>query len=269
MKRVIREKLRSLSIDILAFVSMFILLQVAVALIFANVNLGLFDESGHLIDYGFLVTYFCATAPMLILATRYESWRYKYSMSIKASLRGLDPTTVLLCFTLLIAANITLSPLMELLPHADSTIPLGGWSLLTVCVIAPIFEELIFRGRLFSMLNHSSSALTSAMLSAVVFGAVHGDITVMIEGFVAGMIFSYAYISKGSIIAPIILHMCNNAIAYALIILSYQDKSMLALLSESADMSVVYITAFIITAIGSFIVIRGIRKSDKYIVVEE
>ncbi len=269
MNRVIKEKLRSLSVDILAFVLIFILLQVAVVLIVVNVDLGLYDAGGHLVDYGFFITYFCAMVPLLILATRYESWRYKCSTPIKASWRGFDPTTILYCFVFLIAANITLSPILGALPHAERAIPVGGWTLLTTCVVAPIFEELIFRGRLFHTLNRSASALTSAALTALVFGAIHGDIAVMIEGFVAGMIFSYAYIHKGSIITPIILHMCNNAIAYALIILSYQDKSMLELLSESVDMSLIYIVSLIITIIGCFVVVRGVRKYGNYAIVEE
>lgn len=253
-------RLRSLILDILAFVAMFLLIQLAVSLIVINFVEGAFAADGKLTDFGFFVTYFSAMVPMIILATRYESFRYGCSMPIKSSWRGFDPTMALWGFVLLLSVTVDISPIVNMLPHVERSIPTGGWTLLTVCVIAPIFEEVIFRGRLYSLLNHSSSALISAMLTAMLFGAVHGDLCVMIEGFFAGLIFSYVYIQKGSIIAPILLHIFNNAIAYALVVLSYQDKGLGEILGEQMDMSIVYIVALVISVVGMIHVVRTIRR---------
>ena len=255
-----RVRLRSLIFDIFAFVAIFILVQLVVSLIITKFVGGIFDANGKLTDFGFFATYFSAMVPILIIATRYESFRYGCSTLIRSSWRGFDPTMALWGLILLVAMTIAISPITNMLPYAERTSPTGGWTLLTVCIIAPIFEELIFRGRLYSMLCHSSSALLSAMLTAILFGVVHGDLRVMISGFVAGLVFSYVYIQKSSIIAPILIHMFNNAIAYALVVLSYQNKSADEIVGESVDMSIVYIVSRDISVIGMVQVDRNIRR---------
>jgi uncharacterized membrane protein len=90
----------------------------------------------------------------------------------------------------------------------------------------------------------------------------------MIDGFVAGMIFSYVYIVKGSIIAPILLHMCNNAIAYAMMVLSYKNNGFPEIFGESVNMLIVYVVAIVITIVGSVVVVRTLRRHNRPIVVE-
>ena len=226
---------------------------------------GVYDSNGGMTDYGFMTLYILGMFPILILSTRYESWRYHYSMPIKSSSRGFNPTFILWGVILLFSATIALTPITSLLPASSRDIPIGGYALFTVCVAAPILEELIFRGRLFSLLNHSTSALRSAILSALLFGAVHGSPQVIIEGFVAGLIFSYAYIVTGSIIAPIILHMCNNAIAYAMIILSYQDRSVAEILGEQINWPITYAVSLVIALIGMSCVVRTIKRNGRVV----
>lgn len=257
------SNIRYWGLDILAFAAIFFVVQLLVSIVVSGNVAGIYNDSGAVTDYGFCMLYTASMLPIILFATRYESWRYRYSMPIKVSVRGLDPTLVLWGVILLIATNIALTPVTSVLPAVDRDLPLGGWTLFTVCVVAPILEELIFRGRLFSLMRHSTSALMSAMLSALLFGAVHGSPQVIVEGFVAGLIFSYAYIIKSSIIAPIILHMCNNAIAYSLIILSYQDKSVVEIIGEHVDWSVVYTASLVVALLGMTHVVHTIRRKGR------
>lgn len=257
------SNIRYWGLDILAFAAIFFVVQLLVSMVVAGNVAGIFDDSGAITDYGFCMLYTASMLPILLLVTRYESWRYRFSMPIKSSVRGLDPTMVLWGVVLLIATNIALTPVTAILPIVSRDLPLGGWTLFTVCVVAPIMEEIIFRGRLYSLMRHSTSALMSAMLSALLFGAVHGSPQVIVEGFVAGLIFSYAYILKGSIIAPIILHMCNNALAYSLIILSYQDKSAAEIIGEHVDWSVVYTVSLVVALLGMTHVVHTIRRKGR------
>lgn len=260
MKKRTINRIGAAGVDIFAFVVIYLLVQLAVTFIFANYVDWIYGGDGKLTDYGFFTIYLCSMVPILLFATRYESVRHKYSTPVMSSWRGFDPTTILWGFILLMCASIALSPIKMMLPATERAMPMGGWTLVTVCVLAPIFEEIIFRGRLFSMLHRSVGALTSAVITALLFGLVHGDPRVMIDGFVAGMIFSFLYIRKGSIIAPILVHMCNNAIAYALMILSYQDKSAAQILGESVDMTIVYIVSVVVMLVGFAVVIRTIRR---------
>lgn len=255
-----KRNMRTWGADIAAFVAIFIIVQLVATLALICGMDGLFDSKGSVTDYGFMMTYTCAMLPILMLTTRYESWRYRYSMPIKASVRGFDPVFILWGVILLFAVNIALTPITDLLPEANQDMPIGGYTLFTVCVLAPVLEEYIFRGRLFSLFYHSTTALTSATLSAILFGVIHGSPQVIVGAFVAGLIFSYAYMIKGSIIAPIILHMCNNAVAYTMIVLSYQDKSVPEILGENVNWSIVYTIALAVTLLGMAHVIRTIRR---------
>ena len=230
--------------DIMAFIAIFIVAQLVMGFIAITCLPGVYEGNGTMTDYGFMVLYALGMLPILALVTRYESWRYHYSMPIKASARGFDPTFILWGVILLFSANIAITPI-------------------TVCILAPVLEEYIFRGRVFSLLHHSTSALKSAMLTALLFGVVHGSPQVIVEGFVAGLIFSYAYLVKGSIITPIILHMCNNAIGYALIILSYQDRSIAEVLSEHINWPITYAVSLVIALIGMSYVVRTIRRKGR------
>ena len=260
MKKRAIIRIGAAGIDIFAFVVIYLLIQIAVSFIFVNYVDWAYGNDGRLTDYGFFAIYLCSMVPILIFTTRYESMRHKYSTPVMSSWRGFDPTAILWGFILLACASIALSPIKAMLPDTERTLPTGGWTLVTVCVLAPIFEEIIFRGRVFSMLHRSVGALSSALITALLFGLVHGDPRVMIDGFVAGMIFSFLYIRKGSIIAPILVHMCNNAIAYALMILSYQDKSAAQILGESVDMTIVYIVSVVVMLVGFAVVIRTLRR---------
>lgn len=259
----LKRSVKSWGLDIIAFVAIFVVVQLIMGFIAMSSIPGIYDGNGAITDFGFMAMYTFGILPILIVVTRYESWRYRYSMPIKASLRGFDPVFILWGVILLFSTNIALTPITSLLPESNQNIPVGGYSLFTVCVLAPIFEELIFRGRLFSLLSHSTSALISASFSALLFGAVHGSPQVIVNGFVAGLIFSYAYMIKGSIIAPIILHMCNNAVGYALIILSYQEKSVAEILSEQINWPITYSVSLVIALLGAVHVVRTIRRKGR------
>ena len=130
-------------------------------------------------------------------------------------------------------------------------------------LIAPIFEEMIFRARLFNVLSRNTSPLMSASLSAVAFGAVHMEPIVVAEALVVGVVFSYYYLSKRSIFAPVILHIFNNAIAYSLIVLSYRGESLRAIVGSGEMQLVVYVVAAAIVLCGAVVILRFFVKEKR------
>ena len=164
---------------------------------------------------------------------------------------------ILLGVVLLFAISVVLSPLGELLPADQRSFPNGPYTLIAVVVLAPIFEEVIFRGRLYNILYRRSSPLMSASMSALAFGIVHLEPIVVIEALVVGIVFSYFYIAKRSIITPIILHMCNNAFAYALVVLSYGGVPLLEIGGNENVARIAYIVSAIVVFVGMAIILRG------------
>jgi membrane protease YdiL (CAAX protease family) len=86
---------------------------------------------------------------------------------------------------------------------------------LLIVVAAPISEELCFRGMLFGGLRQRLPRLAAALVSALVFGALHATTGISavppLIGF--GFILALLYEKTGSIVPGIILHMLNNSVA--------------------------------------------------------
>lgn len=84
-------------------------------------------------------------------------------------------------------------------------------SVLCVVILAPIFEEIIFRGIIFDHLKRNYSLVTAIIVQALLFGLVHGNIVQGIYTFLAGIVFVLANIYCGSILGSIILHIIFNS----------------------------------------------------------
>lgn len=82
-------------------------------------------------------------------------------------------------------------------------------NLILISVAGPIFEEIFFRKFLIDR-TIKYGARVSIILSAVIFGFFHGNISQFFYAFLLGGFFAYVYIKTGKIIYPIILHIIVN-----------------------------------------------------------
>ena len=263
-----RKKLYIAAKHVLAFAAIYLIVQVVLGIALELCDVNIYGANGTILGVWFLLTYLLSMLPILLLLTIYESRSYGCSTSIKHSVSGFDPKAILWGVILMFSASVVLSPLSDLMPADTRVFPISGWTLITVIICAPILEELIFRGRFYSLLRHNAAPLPSALLSAALFGIVHGSPVVMLEGFVSGIILSYLYVWKRSIIASIILHMCNNAIAYALVVLSYRDRSLAEIVGDGSISVVAYCIALAIVVVGGVCVARTLRN-PKEITVQQ
>lgn len=81
--------------------------------------------------------------------------------------------------------------------------------LLVVVVIGPVAEELIFRRLLIDRLA-VFGAPTAAVMSALIFALVHGNLQQYFYAFALGLFFAFIYLRTGNIKNSIILHMIMN-----------------------------------------------------------
>jgi len=107
-----------------------------------------------------------------------------------------------------------------------------------LAVIAPFFEEVIFRGFVYGSIrsalhkrlpapgsnNYGSKAFTAEFVacfaSALLFGLVHMNLAGLPLYVVTGMVFAEAYRRSGSLYVPIIGHFINNGLLMLLMIFS-------------------------------------------------
>jgi uncharacterized protein len=87
---------------------------------------------------------------------------------------------------------------------------------LTVAVVAPLLEELLFRGLLQNSLANRMPIWAAILLSAAIFAAGHMQLYAFPGLLVLGAVFGYIYHITGSLRVTILLHMLNNAAALAL-----------------------------------------------------
>lgn len=98
------------------------------------------------------------------------------------------------------------NPIQTLINSSDILL-----NLIIISIIGPIFEELFFRKLLIDR-TIKYGAKVSIILSATLFGLMHGNLNQFFYAFLLGGFFSYVYIKTGKIIYPIILHISLNLI---------------------------------------------------------
>jgi membrane protease YdiL (CAAX protease family) len=85
---------------------------------------------------------------------------------------------------------------------------------LVVILVAPVCEELFFRGILYRVLRARMSFWIAAVIDGVLFGLVHGSLVIVpILGFL-GVVLCYVYERTGTLYSVIAIHALNNMISY-------------------------------------------------------
>ncbi|MCQ2192432.1 MAG: CPBP family intramembrane metalloprotease [Paludibacteraceae bacterium] len=88
------------------------------------------------------------------------------------------------------------------------------WGILFLAVLGPIVEELVFReGIVGSLLRRGVSPLVAIVISALLFGLVHGNPIQIFAATFIGIILGVFYYKTGSIVLSAILHICVNSLS--------------------------------------------------------
>jgi len=131
---------------------------------------------------------------------------------------------------------------------------------LTVGLIVPIFEEILFRGLIFSELRKNTNQKLALIFQAIVFGIYHMDIVQGVNAFFVGFFMGWLYLRYKSILAPIILHMSINIMAVA------SNNAYINKLLENNGF-VLFITSIILSIMMFFMLFVKKGKNEKLISV--
>ena len=88
-----------------------------------------------------------------------------------------------------------------------------GFSILSAAIFAPIFEEFLFRGFVFSSLRRRFGVKRGILFSSLLFAFVHRSLYGFLAIFALGIVLAYLYEKTGSLVPSISLHCFNNGIA--------------------------------------------------------
>jgi hypothetical protein len=91
---------------------------------------------------------------------------------------------------------------------------------LSLVVIAPISEELLFRGFLYGKLKKYMPIWIAVIATSVLFGFVHGAWNLAFDTFALSVILCILRELTGSIWASVLLHMVKNAVAFYILFIN-------------------------------------------------
>jgi membrane protease YdiL (CAAX protease family) len=97
-------------------------------------------------------------------------------------------------------------------------------AILLAVVLAPITEEIVFRGVLFRALDDRFGMWPAAILSSAVFAVIHFEVLfsqplALVGLFTVGLLLAIAYHRTGSLLVPILGHAVFNAVMVGLALL--------------------------------------------------
>lgn len=85
-------------------------------------------------------------------------------------------------------------------------------------IVAPITEEITFRGFLYNVLRQRCGIIISTLVSSLFFSVIHVSLVQEPALFLFGCLQCYLFEKTNSIVIPIIFHMCFNALSVCFII---------------------------------------------------
>lgn len=89
-------------------------------------------------------------------------------------------------------------------------------TIITVGIIVPISEEIVFRGSVFKNLSEHVPVVWAIIIQAGIFSVYHFNLVQAFPTLIIGLIIGFAVYYTGSIYAGIIIHMINNSLAVGL-----------------------------------------------------
>lgn len=148
------------------------------------------------------------------LRTNYFTIKQKSAKEIVAILAMI----VLLGISVQFFSSCILTTVLNLMPsvaeeymnNLSAILEITPRMLLQVCLIAPIIEELFFRGLIFSLMSKLLPFIFANVVQAIVFGIYHGNVVQAVYAFILGMFIGYILFITGSIVYTIVLHMSIN-----------------------------------------------------------
>lgn len=153
---------------------------------------------------------------IILLNSKYplDLQKYDKQLVLRFALIG-----IILCFIRYIPFFLSLIANPRITADYSKYLNLSGihfiWSLILMIIVGPLTEEFIFRGFIYRLVQQKTSIITAAIISSLLFAAVHGIQTGWIMNhFLLGLFCCYVYSKSNSIWSSVLTHIGNNAIWY-------------------------------------------------------
>ena len=222
------------ALDILLFVVVFFLIQYVITVLTGIIGMLASGSSWKAAGEAFIHGNFNLTSNMLVIATVLSS---VFTACLFAKLRWtpvsrhwLREKPVGVLFWAALAALGSILPSEWLVEQMQHTMPEAQEKLfeqimaqpigyISIGIVAPLAEEMVFRGAILRKLLGRFGEKwhwVAILISAVIFGAVHGNIPQFVHAALIGLLLGWMYYRTGSILPGVLLHWVNNTVAYVM-----------------------------------------------------
>ncbi len=193
-----------------------LLISVAVSFLLSPILLALKE-----IFYGFdkwmiFINYTVSFGVLFIIARMW--WQVKHIDDKKVNI-----VIYLLIIPLVFSLSIISEAFASLIPMPESFIHLfekmiqmNLQGFLTIVIIAPFLEELIFRGVILKRFLDKYSTNKAIVLSAVIFGIAHANPWQFIGAVLIGIAIGWVFVKTKSILPGMFMHFVNNFTGFVL-----------------------------------------------------
>ncbi len=144
----------------------------------------------------------------------------KKKITREVGMRKMNPVTVVPLVLMGLSFNILTSLVLALVPQeamesyseSSSLIFTGSTASIVIAtvIMAPIVEEIVFRGLIYTRLKKGMPAIVAVILSSAFFGLAHGQWLWMLYTAVFGMVLVWVYERTKSLFASMLLHFGYN-----------------------------------------------------------
>jgi membrane protease YdiL (CAAX protease family) len=203
-----------------------------------------------------LPVFFGTTIVILLLGARYTGLSGREIFPMK----GFHWTVVPAALISLVALQFYMN---EITYNIDRVLPPPGWFLelfnrifesdfgiwggiIRVILIAPVVEEMIFRGVIFSGFRRNYSPFWAIFLSALLFALFHLNPWQLGPTFLLGLLLGYVRLKTGSLLASIFTHALHNAIIFYTVY--YKIFFMESFWQQTGQLPAYLVSAFLLTA---------------------
>ena len=108
---------------------------------------------------------------------------------------------------------------------------------ITIAVLAPILEEVLFRGAIQGYLMRKYNPTVGIVVAALVFGLIHMNPIQIFYAFCLGLVFGWMYYRTCSLMPVVIGHVLNNSLAVITMIMGAEEEE--AVMSSAEKIAII------------------------------
>lgn len=131
--------------------------------------------------------------------------------------------------------------------------------ILSIVLLAPILEELLFRGAIQGGLSHQMKPWVAITVSSLFFGLIHMNPAQIPFAFLLGMLFGWLYYRTGSLLPGIVGHVLNNSVATVNMFL-YGDTSIEEQIANDITMWLWALVALVVFVLAALWLNRALKQ---------